>query len=169
MSTLPSLPEPSDQESTPHRRKRVTLRVAALNITSMMDLVLNLLLFFVLTASFAAGEGTLPARLPKIPGPDDEVGLGENQPTKLVVSLIATGRGPAMIQLEGVPATIRDAAELFEKLDGFRHNGVYAAADPIVIRVDPLVRWNDVVDAFNALVRAKYTDIGIASTSIDSL
>ena len=38
------------------RRKKTELPKAELNITSMMDLVLNLLMFFVLTSNFAMAE-----------------------------------------------------------------------------------------------------------------
>ncbi len=52
-SAVHSLATPDD-EPRKARKHKTSIRVAALNITSMMDLVLNLLLFFVLSSSFAA-------------------------------------------------------------------------------------------------------------------
>jgi biopolymer transport protein ExbD len=144
--------------------------VAALNITSMMDLVLNLLLFFVLTASFAATEGVLPAMLPKLPlgGERIEHLSLDEKPTKLVISLVSTGQGPALIQIEGATGTVSGPEDLHTTLARWRRDadhpdGLYLPDDAIVIQADGRVRWSEVVDAFNALVRAKYTNISFAS------
>jgi biopolymer transport protein ExbD len=155
------------------RKKKPTIRVAALNITSMMDLVLNLLLFFVLTASFAASEGILPAKLPTGGGGGGapaEIALEESSPEiPVVVTLVFSGRAdqPAVIQVEGSPDAITSYEELYQKLRTWQRNdtnadGIYKPDQSIVIRPGRDVKWSQVVDAFNALVRAKYTNIGFA-------
>jgi biopolymer transport protein ExbD len=154
------------------RRKKPVIRVAALNITSMMDLVLNLLLFFVLTASFAASEGILPAKLPTGGGgggPAAEIALEESPELPVVVTLVSSGRqdAPAIIQVENSPDAVNDYEDLYQKLRQWQQNegnpqGAYKPSQSIVIRPGRDVKWEQVVNAFNALVRAKYTNIGFA-------
>src|SRR5687767_1852954 len=67
---LGDAPSAAGEEVFKRRKHKTNIRVAALNITSMMDLVLNLLLFFVLTANFSISEGVIPATLPTGPGGD---------------------------------------------------------------------------------------------------
>ena len=89
MTSSPKSPNPPQPGKTPgrgfpvveeevlkHKKHKPSMHVAALNITSMMDLVLNLLLFFVLSASFALSEGVMPATLPT--GGGEGAGVGED-------------------------------------------------------------------------------------------
>ncbi len=69
------------------RRKKAQLVKPELNITSMMDLVLNLLTFFVLTSNFAMAE--LPSL--QIPNPSHSTARANQQPNKVVVSILADG------------------------------------------------------------------------------
>jgi biopolymer transport protein ExbD len=74
------------------KRKRTELPKPELNITSMMDLVLNLLMFFVLLANFAMAE--LPAMTP--PKPLGSQARASTEPDKVTVNIIpekdASGR-----------------------------------------------------------------------------
>ncbi|MCX5659346.1 MAG: biopolymer transporter ExbD [Planctomycetota bacterium] len=79
------------------KRKKADLPRTELNITSMMDLVLNLLMFFVLTSNFALAE------LPKVEIP--ELGAGSQaraneKPDKIVVSVVAEGDSGNAVQIK---------------------------------------------------------------------
>jgi biopolymer transport protein ExbD len=169
-STVHSLASGDDVKKK--RKHKANIRVAALNITSMMDLVLNLLLFFVLTASFAASEGILPANLPTGGGGGgaaaEILDSAATPEVPVVVTLHGIGDQPAIIQVEGSPETIQDYEDLYLKLRAWRQDpetnpqGIYKPDQSIVIRPDRNVKWKHVVDSFNALVRAQYTNIGFA-------
>lgn len=66
------------------RRKKSELPKAELNITSMMDLVLNLLMFFVLVSNFAMAE--LPSMQP--PKPNKSLARNIETSDKIVLNVI---------------------------------------------------------------------------------
>ena len=66
------------------RRKKTELPKPELNITSMMDLVLNLLTFFVLCSNFAMAE--LPFLEP--PAPTKSKARPSDTPNKVTVNII---------------------------------------------------------------------------------
>ena len=140
------------------RRKAAPTKVAALNITAMMDLVLNLLLFFVLSASFALAEGGLPADVAGGIGPSDKG-------PEFTIALHAYG-DQAMVDMNGSVARL-DADALYRQLNDWRFDekhpdGVFRATHPILIKPDRNVQWSKVVEVFNALVRARYSDVSLA-------
>jgi biopolymer transport protein ExbD len=134
-----------------------------LNITSMLDVCFQLLIFFILTTNFAVGEGILPADLP--------VGQGKASSAKppeqpITITLNALGDDAVSIQIEGYTAT-NNFAELFKSLQTLQNSpqnptGPYNADDPVIIKPQPIVAWHHVVNCFNAAVRAKYTNVSFA-------
>lgn len=165
-------PRPIGDEIVKRRRKhKPVIRVAALNITSMMDLVLNLLLFFVLTSNFSLGEGVLPATLPTggpgAAGPSAAITSTVKPPENpIVISLRSVGSDRALIQIEGTGHVPQDAEELYVLLERwntkYHREGIYKPDNPITIKPDRSTTWKQVVDAFNAVIRARYTDVGFA-------
>ena len=167
----PAAPHSAIEEEVKKRLKhKPSIRVAALNITSMMDLVLNLLLFFVLSASFAMSEGNLPATLPTGGGTgaglaDDTTKPPENP---IVISLHMIGNDQAMIQIDGSNTVPRNIDDLYDMLKNWNRannssTGIYAADNPITIKPDRATNWKQVVDVFNAVIRARYTSVGFAA------
>lgn len=176
--TAPATTPTAATDSEPvkkRRRKPATIRIAALNITAFMDLTFNLLLFFVLTASFAGAEGILPATLPAGGGPGSggaapEVTPAANDAQTVYISLRSLGETGTLIQIEGAPNAPKDFEALYDllnryRLDSANPSGVWKPETPIVIRPTNDVRWDAVVDAFNAVMRAKYKDVGFAPAS----
>src|SRR5690348_12534287 len=111
-------PPAGDEEVVRKRKHKTTIRVAALNITAMMDLVLNLLLFFVLSASFQMAEGIIPATLPT-GGPGEGGGASETvKPPEnpIIITLRDLGGGPVQINIEGTSFGTQNNEELFERL-----------------------------------------------------
>ena len=164
-SAVHSLATPDD-EPRKARKHKTSIRVAALNITSMMDLVLNLLLFFVLSSSFALTEGSMPATLPT-GGPGEGPGAPVAEELKapkdpIIISLHKLGSDRALIQIEGTNKAVQNSDELFKMLEQYHADGIYMLDNPITIKPDSSATWNQVVDTFNAVIRARYTSVGFA-------
>lgn len=155
-------------ETVHHESTRKAARpkkMADLNLTSMLDVCFQLLIFFILTASFAVGEGILPAELPTGQGKASDTEAPE-QPIKLF--LRSLGGDDVSIQIEGSPTPPRDFRELFSVLQGMQNSpsnptAPYNADDPVIIKPDGTVKWVHVVNTFNAAIRAKYTNVNFAT------
>ena len=162
MHTEPTQPE---ARSTPrdHRNRRGG-GVAPLRLTSMLDVCFLLLIFFVLTATFAVGEGVLPADLLFGPADPQEVTLPDSP---VQITMHSLGQGEVSFQVEGLPETLASVNELEEHLKGLLHSdqnpdGLFTATDPVILHPDSTVAWRHVVGAYNAAVGARYTNIHFA-------
>lgn len=88
------------------KRKKATLPKTELNITSMMDLVLNLLMFFVLVANFSSAE--LPAiepPAPKTSAARKDVPRENNVAVSLVPELDAQKKSTGVVKMIKVGAS----------------------------------------------------------------
>ncbi len=155
------------RQTVPHTR-RVRLRAEGtasamqLNLTAMIDVIFLLLIYFVITANFTADEGVLTALLPRGPGPVADASRPPEQPLRItlqsfdVASCLILVAGERMESFTGL-------AELLSGLqydpDRGRVSGVYPPDNPVIIEPDGFVRWQHVVNAFNAAVRARYTNV----------
>ncbi len=141
-----------------HERKVREVKSADMqvNLTSMIDVIFLLLIYFVVTASFAVGEGVIVAKMPEGSGPSDALAPKKQ---KLIVEISSAGSDPTgyMINIQGVgrPQNFAELAAMLAEIQG----DVRSASDPVVIQPDPLVRWQHAVDAFNAAIKARYTDV----------
>lgn len=130
-----------------------------LNLTAMIDVVFQLLIYFVVTASFAQGEGVLKARLP---GGEQGQALGPPPPSaELTVRVASAGTHAYRLTVEpgGIaPQSFHELADLLERL-----KGIYGQDTPVIIEPQRAVRWQHVVNAFNAAVRARYENVAFAS------
>ncbi len=150
-------------------KKRAPERgVKQLNLTSMLDVTFQLLIFFVLTANFAMDEGVLAADLPQ--GVPETPTESEPPDPPVIVRLQPVGVDDVRITVDGVNASITDFRELYAALNEARYdpqsnpNGIYEDDNPIVIKPMSDVRWEHVVNAFNSVIRAKYTNISFAQS-----
>lgn len=147
-------------------RTRQPRTIRELNLTSFLDVTFQLLIFFVLTASFVFGEGILPADLPSGRSPTTEEDP-EPPLQPITIVLRSLGGGDVSIQLEGLATPPADFAELYVRLQGLqngpeRPTAPFNASDPVVIKPDANITWDHVINAFNAAVRAKYTNVNFA-------
>jgi len=150
-------------------RKREPERgVRQLNLTSMLDVTFQLLIFFVLTANFAMNEGVLAADLPQgVPPEPTDPQPPPDEPLIIVLRPVGTESVSLWIQ-RGPSIPEGDFQRLYEILNGWRYdkeqnpNGMYEADNPIVIKPMPKVRWEHVVGAFNTVIRAQYTNVSFA-------
>jgi biopolymer transport protein ExbD len=132
-----------------------------LNLTAMIDVVFQLLIYFVVTASFSQGEGVLKARLP---GEGQGSALGPPPPSaQLTVRVASTGTYAYRLAIEPgglTPSSFHELADTLERL-----KGVYGPDTPVIIQPDRALRWQHVVSAFNAAVRARYDNVAFATAT----
>ena len=137
-----------------------------LNLTSMIDVIFQLLIYFVVTASFTIDEGVLTAKLP-------EEGISQKQttpePPERPVGIVIESHGLAdfRLRVEGypeLPANSFSALSMLMKQNA-TNNTWDPEKKPVVIKPDGQVRWQHVVNAFNAATAARYKNVSFAQAS----
>jgi biopolymer transport protein ExbD len=138
------------------RKREVKAADMSLNLTAMIDVIFLLLIYFVVTSSFAVGEGVIVARMPE--------GTGTETPTlappkqKLVVRVSSVGDEGYVLTVQGYPtrpATFVELYAILQQMQGTQHKD----DDPVVIQPDRSVRWQHALNAFNQAVKARYKDV----------
>lgn len=169
MHAQPNHLDQVETTETVHHKKKKTVQsgVRQLNLTSMLDVCFQLLIFFILTANFAVDEGALAADMPQgVPPVPTEVVETPKDPVIIVLRSIGKDCGIWIQNGRSIPNG--DFQQLFEILNGWRYDasqnpgGRFEADNPIVIKPMPNVQWGHVVSAFNAVVRARYTAVSFA-------
>lgn len=155
--------------SASKRRGRVPQNMQP-NLSAMIDVIFLLLIYFVITANFTPDEGVLTARLPQGTGRPAQDLTPPQRPLNIV--LTPAGETDCRIRIEGypqIPSGFAELAEFLVKLqydpDRDLRSGAFKPDSPVVIRPDAGVRWQHVANAFNAAVRARYTNINFAQAS----
>jgi len=166
---------PSDptihHRSARKRRGRDGSPVGELNLTSMIDVIFQLLIYFVVTANFMIDEGVLTAKLPQ--GQGSPAALDELPPEKITIRLTSDPVDNSLVRIErgshdkplryaSFGELTRDLAEARYDPDAGQLNGIYEPDNPIIIEPVGTVRWQHVVNAFNAAIAAKYTNVSFA-------
>jgi len=160
--------------SARQRRGRRDAPVGELNLTSMIDVIFQLLIFFVVTANFMIDEGVLSAKLPQ--GAGTPTASDDLPREKITIRLTSDPGDDALVSIErgpaGDPVRYASFGELAADLDrlrydpdGTRIDGIYDADNPVLIEPTGTVRWQHVVNAFNAAITAKYTNVSFAETA----
>lgn len=149
---------------------------AVLSITPLIDVVFQLLIYFLLTAGFVVNERHLrtesaaEAAAPQRP----QLAL-EEEPLRIMV---ARGAGGAAISVDGAlglarargaerPADLAALARFLEgaKLGEGREGGALTAEHPMRISADGDVPWEDVVRVFNTVVGAGYRSVAFGGAT----
>ena len=126
--------------------------MAELNVTPMLDLAFTLLIFFIITTPLMEGsiEINLPTATPTTTKPPDPDAL----------KTVEVNRA-GVIHFEGRPITLEGLERTLVRL---------RAAKPglaVVIRADRDLRYQQVIDVFDALQRAKVTRLGLTHLDND--
>jgi len=135
-----------------------------LNMTPMIDVVFQLLIYFIITCEFVPGEGILAATMPAGTGSAAEVPKLESPIKILVSSRGETGYRLDVDKSSTAPSTFGDLKKL---LDGMqeKNGGPFSDENPIVIQPSGEVRWQHVVNAFNAALGARYKNIAFGQAT----
>jgi biopolymer transport protein ExbD len=156
------------RHQTPRKRREVKTASMQLNLTAMIDVIFQLLIYFVITASFLVGEGVITARLPAgTGGQPDEIKPPE-QPLNILLS--SAGAYGVRISIQNSHQSPQDFDALVQMLSHLQHTpanpaGIYPADNPVMIKPDGNVRWQHVVNAFNAAISARYSNVSFAQAS----
>lgn len=144
------------------RRKSKPKQMEELNLASMLDVCFQLLIFFVLTASFAKGEGYLPADLPAGSGSAAKEDTVPKQPLHIRIRSLG-GTEYAISAGSSAPANFKELYSfLHDNQDNEAGPGIYPPDNPIIIHAENDIVWGHVINAYNAAVRARYENVNFA-------
>jgi biopolymer transport protein ExbD len=140
------------------RKKGVGGEDMQLQMTSMIDVVFLLLIYFIITANFTIDEGTLLATMPGNSAqdrPEDDL----DPPTNIDLTSADDGVTYSIV-VNG--QRIQDATALSGFMKNRVSTGQMKADDIVQIKPQGVVRWQHVVNVFNACVSAKLENVGFA-------
>lgn len=153
--------EAPDNEVPRHKRRRRKTEVAQLNMTSMIDVVFQLLIYFIVTVNFVIDEGVLITNLPEVGNPPVPP-----PPPPIKVRLEANyGDDVATLSLQN--EIITSYTELQAKLRALQleHGGFFPKTHAVNIEPSVYVRWQYVLNAFNAALQAEYENVSFPATN----
>ncbi len=133
-----------------------------LNLTSMIDVVFLLLIYFMVATEFRLAEASFPMDLPAV-GRNTEAIL-DDKPLVVLVESVGKYTSDMRVQLDGPWGIVQSLAELKKFLranraDGFGTGGLFTPDHPILIRPSSETRWEHAVAAYNTAVQSRYTNI----------
>jgi len=126
-----------------------------LQLTSMIDVIFQLLIYFVITANFMIDEGTILATLPGNAAPNEDPPPVLDPPINIDMTSAD----------DGVTYTLTVDNK---RVDGVTQLYSYLKSQnlpedqQVQIKPQGEVRWQHVVNVFNACVRAELSEIGFA-------
>lgn len=149
------------------RKMRREQRSMALNVVPMLDVMFNLLIFFLMTASFRSPEALLGARVPR------SVGISAQATLPLVPIRVylepPTADGAIIIRVSS--SVLADATnlsvidgfqQLFGHLSRMKNQTGVTDQTPVIIAARDRAEWDQVVCAYNAAVRAQFKQVVFA-------
>jgi biopolymer transport protein ExbD len=130
-------------------------------LTPMIDVVFQLLLFFLLACTFRIDEGLIPANLPDLSGYTKPTAWVEPIQINVYPHPDPKVLDKAEFAIEGTKHRFDTAAGLYGYLVEFAE---YEDPEkvPVVIRPTGKVCWDHVVNSFNQALVAGYKRIGLA-------
>jgi biopolymer transport protein ExbD len=134
----------------------------AINFAPMIDVTFLLLIFFLVTTTFERAEGILASKLPRDAGaPAVPLPL-----SPIVVRLTQTGPGGSdyTIGVDNVQSVPQDFERLADFLRQLQKKPGFDNRTPVIILADPGVRWDHVVNGWNAAVRCGYENIAFGGS-----
>jgi biopolymer transport protein ExbD len=123
--------------------------LGSINVTSLVDIIFNLLLFFMLTTSFSESTG-LDVELPEAAAADVKVA-----PEDLMVALTRTGE----IVVRGEAVSLEELTEIFR-----RHKAL-GQRSAVIVQADHDVPHGRFVEVVDAAKREGLPRLGIATQS----
>ena len=160
--------EPTVHHKSARKRRGRPPAKMTLNLTSMIDVIFQLLIYFVVTANFMLDEGVLTAKMPQGSGKPTQAKL-EPPPRPLNIELVSAGSAGVQINVAGA-ARITNFTELSQQLVALQYDpergrrGAYKPDNPVIIKPAGQVRWQHVVNAFNAAIKARYSNVSFAQS-----
>ena len=142
------------------QRKARPVSPITLNLAPMIDVTFLLLIFFVVTTTFKRAEGIFAAHLPKdIGAPMVALPIS---PIVVRVSQPVPDSDEYQIRIDNFTRAPQSFGELARFLTDVQGNPGFDRKTPVVVFPTSEVRWDHVVNCWNAAVRAKCENITFA-------
>lgn len=156
-----------EHRRTRDRHGRGPARIGV-NLTSMIDVVFLLLVYFMVATEFKLGEEVYRLDLPDraASAQQDPFEL-DDEPLRILVSTVGFDRDGYRLRIDGPYPQPSSFEQLFEFLRDRRigsgaPNAQFQPDNPILIEPARSARWEHAMEAFNAAVRARYTNVTFA-------
>ena len=148
----------------PVRRRDRSAPAIGLNLTSMIDVVFLLLVYFLVATDFKQSE-----EIYRLDLPERREGMAidpfelDDEPLRILVRNTGGADEDYRLDIEGARGTVRDFESLYEflaarRIDGMG-GGLFADDHPVLVVPSSGTSWSFAVGAFNAAVRAGYVNI----------
>ena len=146
------------------RDRAVEKRRIGVNLTPMIDVVFQLLIYFLLATNFALGEQVFRLDLPDRGGSQQAADPFEvpEEPLRILVESNSPDADGLRIRIEGPYPQPESLEELEQFLTDNRAEGglgYFLEDHPVDIVPRESTNWGHVVDVFNATVRAGYLKV----------
>ena len=146
--------ETAEEDRRPRRRRGLEAASRmTLNLAPMIDVTFLLLIFFLVTTTFKRAEGVFAAQLPKLAGAPS-VALPIS-PIVVRISQPTADADEYRIRVDNFTRAPQSFGELARFLTDVQGNPGFDRKTPVVIYPEPKVRWDHVVNCWNAAVRAE--------------
>jgi biopolymer transport protein ExbD len=151
---------------TIRQRRGRDLAQVSLNLTPMIDVVFQLLIYFLVATEFKLNEEVYRLDLPRqlqSDQPLDPFELDE-EPLKIIVASTGVGGVNYVLRVEGPfpqPATFDELHLMLRErqINEATIGGLFAADHPIIIEPAGTAKWEHAVRVFNAAALARYTNV----------
>ena len=170
MSQVPPTPEIEEEDAddgepqvvhhisqAKKRKKGVGGEQMELQLTSMIDVIFQLLIYFIITANFVVDEGVIKATLPGDAAPTPPTNEIPPVPTNI---RITTSDDGINYQLYVDSTQVDNISELYGVLYSRMQSGRMKVDTPVNIHANKTVRWQHVMNVYNACVRADLEKVG---------
>ncbi len=154
-AALPIMEEESNLRRQGARSRLTKGSVGMLNIVPMMDILFNLLIFFLCFGLALIPEGSLPAKLPASHG---QAGGGTVPMTPIEVRLASAGNA-VQVQLRPQGIRLISMPELYEQMRVLAESRDFGVESPVILVPGPDVPMAFVADAYNAAFQAGFKEI----------
>ncbi len=162
---IPAVPDDAEETQVVHhtsqrKKRRKDQPEMELQLTSMIDVIFQLLIYFVITANFMIDEGTIKATMPGQSAPPKEI---QTPDPPVYIDLVSADDGVTYSILVDQRAVPGGASELHGYLAAQLASNRIEKDSDIQIRPQGRVRWQHVVNVFNACTRADLEKVGFAT------
>ena len=142
------------------RRARSRLTV---QMTPLIDVIFNLLIFLLVGSALQPAEGHLSSRLPRSSGQSAEMDIPLEPITIQLLNPPHSDQSCTIVLTDRF-GLIEDFEHLYQQLAYLHTQPGYGGNSPVIIVVGDRVSWGDLVDAENAAVRAGFNRVAFAQS-----
>lgn len=160
-SAAASIPTPADSDYRSQLAARSKARlmqgmVGTINCTPMIDIIFNLLIYFLCVGLMSVPEGALPAKLPSTHGQ-----VKQSLPVAPIEVYLEPGPTPRDVLITTRPQGLRIVvmADLYEQMKLLAADRRFGIEAPVILVPDRTVPVQFVTDAYNAAFQAGFKQI----------